>query len=314
MENIKRKRLFHIPLQRKRSLAGIVFVLPVVIGFFSIFLPALIKTMRYSFSTVNFDPTILANVLEPAGLSNYKVVINNVNFNAALGSTVSGMAVNLPVIVLFAFFLALVLNSKNLPGRTFFRIVFFLPVIMNSGAASTANSDMIQFYSSFTIAGSDQGLSTNAIMQMGQLFNIEGFITQLSFSKFLMDYVISSVARLSTIVNSCGIQVLIFLAALQSVPTSVFEAAQVEGLTGWEMFWKITLPMISPMILVNIVYTAVDSFGASGSDLLNIIERETYTLDSPGTASAMSMIYFAASALVILVITIVVSRFVFYDE
>ena len=313
VQTVKKKGRFHIPLERKRQLVGYWFCLPVILGFFCIFIPGMISTFVYSFSEVQFNVDTFEMDAVYVGFKNYLTMFDSVDFTIPLVDCLKDMAINVPVIVLFSFFLAILLNRKNFPGRTFFRVIFFLPVIMDSGAAATSGAASISQYSGFGFDATSSGMTSNIASQFANVLNIQAFLEQLTFSTFIMDFVLKSVDRLSTTINSCGIQVIIFLGALQGVSPSVFEAAEVEGLTAWELFWKITLPLISPMILVNLVYTAIDSFGANDI-ILTEIEKVWYTMDQPGTGAAMTVFYFLCSTLIVLVIVGIVSRVVFYEE
>ena len=313
VQTVKKKSRFHIPLERKRQLVGYWFCLPVILGFFCIFIPGMVSTFVYSFSDVQFNPETIEMETIFVGFKNYIAMFDSTDFIIPLTSCLKDMAINVPVIVLFSFFLAILLNRKNFPGRTFFRVVFFLPVIMDSGAAATSGVAAISQYSDFGFDATTSGMTSNIASQFANVLNIQAFLEQLTFSTFIMDYVLKSVDRLNTTINSCGIQVIIFLGALQGVPSSVFEAAEVEGLTAWELFWKITLPLISPMILVNLVYTAIDSFG-SNDLILAVIKQTWYGLGQAGTGAAMTVFYFLCSTLIVLLIVGIVSRVVFYEE
>lgn len=313
VQTVKKKSRWHIPLERKRQLVGYWFCLPVIFGFFCVFVPGMVSTFVYSVSEVQFNPETFQMDTLFVGFKNYLAMFDNAKFLQALTTALKDMAINVPVVVLFSFFLAILLNRKNFPGRTFFRVIFFLPVIMDSGAASTAGAGSIDQYSEFSFDASASGMTSNIASQFANVLNIQAFLEQLTFSTFIMDFVLKSVDRLNTTINSCGIQVIIFLGALQGVSPSVFEAAEVEGLTAWELFWKITLPLISPMILVNLVYTAIDSFG-DNAEILTIIDETWYALEQTGTASAMTVFYFLCSTLIVLLIVGVVSRVVFYEE
>ena len=105
---------------------------------------------------------------------------------------------------------------------------------------------------------------------------------------------------------------LIFLAGLQSISPAIYEACQIEGATGWETFWKVTFPMISPMILVNAVYSIIDSFTRSQNPAMKFISN-TYVME-PERATAMSWIYFILVALVLAVVAGIASSFVFYQR
>ncbi len=313
VQTVKKKGRFHIPLERKRQLVGYWFCLPVILGFFCIFIPGMVSTFVFSFSEVQFNPDTIEMETVFVGFTNYIKMFDSTDFIIPLTTCLKDMAINVPVIVLFSFFLAILLNRKNFPGRTFFRVIFFLPVIMDSGAAATAGADSISQYSGFGFDSANSGMTSSVASQFANVLNIQAFLEQLTFSTFIMDFVLKSVDRLSTTINGCGIQVIIFLGALQGVSPSVFEAAEVEGLSAWELFWKITLPLISPMILVNLVYTAIDSFGAN-DEILEQIQKTWYTLNQPGAGAAMTVFYFLCSTLIVLVIVGIVSRVVFYEE
>lgn len=102
---------------------------------------------------------------------------------------------------------------------------------------------------------------------------------------------------------------LIFLAGLQSISPSIYEACQIEGATGWETFWKVTFPMISPMILVNAVYTVIDAFTRTDSPATKVA-REA----GGGLGGAMSWIYFLVVAVILLIVGGIASSFVFYQR
>lgn len=129
-----------------------------------------------------------------------------------------------------------------------------------------------------------------------------------------IDYIISAVTRIYEIVSASGVQILVFLAGLQSIPPSLFEASNIEGATGWENFWKITFPMVSPLILVNTVYTIIDTLTSSSSEVMELIEDIAFSQNNYGFSAAMSWIYFASIMVVVGIITWLISRKVFYEE
>jgi ABC-type sugar transport system permease subunit len=104
---------------------------------------------------------------------------------------------------------------------------------------------------------------------------------------------------------------LIFLAGLQSISPSIYEACRIDGATGWETFWKITFPMITPMILVNAVYTVIDSFTRTNNPAMNYIAGFGGDIEQ---ATAMYWIYFIIIALIIAVVAAIASSFVFYQR
>ena len=263
-------RALKMDLMERRNLAGYVFVLPFVLGFVLIFLPSIVQSFRFSLSEIIIRADGTGYDLQSRGFAHYyDAFFTDVDFRVKLVETLRDIIINLPVILIFSFFMALLLNRKKFPGRTVFRIIFFLPVIIYTGIASSAGitsgagggeaaEAAAQVFADPTIG--QEGMQSGVTSIIGMAMNIQVIIQNLGLGQTLMNFIMLSISRLEWIIQSSGVQILVFLAALQGVPTSIFEAASVEGLTSWEMFWKITLPMISPQILVNTIYTVVDSF------------------------------------------------------
>lgn len=106
-------------------------------------------------------------------------------------------------------------------------------------------------------------------------------------------------------------QILIFLAGIQSISPSIYESASVEGATAWEMFWKITLPMVSPMLLVNVFYTIIDNLTRDNNELMNYIRNISFSQGMYGEGAAMAWLYFLVVAVILVVLVAIISRFVF---
>ena len=157
-------------------------------------------------------------------------------------------------------------------------------------------------------------ISTGAMSGTGATYDLTKEIMKLlpSSADFIVDTVSYIVSSIYTIVTSSGIQILVYLAALQSISPSLYEASSIEGATAWENFWKITLPMISPYILVNAVYTIIDSVTGLQNPIISLISNSRAV--GYGLASAMSWIYLLASAAMLAVVYLVLNRFVYYEN
>lgn len=109
---------------------------------------------------------------------------------------------------------------------------------------------------------------------------------------------------------------LIFLAGLQSISPAIYESCSIDGATTWETFWKITLPMISPMILVNAIYTVIDSFTSEANVVMNYISNWYSTGGTNGRveSAAMAWIYFAIIILIVIVVAAVLGAYTFYQR
>ncbi len=317
-------RALKMDLMEKRNLAGYVFVLPFIIGFLLIFLPSIVQSFVFSISDIEIRSDGTGYNLISKGFSHYyDAFFTDADFRVYLLHTLRDIVINLPVILIFSFFMALLLNRKKFPGRTVFRVIFFLPVIIYTGIASTAgitsggaSSEVAeaaaQVFADPTIG--NEGMQSGVTSIIGMAMNVQVIIQSLGLGETLMNFIYTSISRLEWIIQSSGVQILVFLAALQGIPTAIFEAASVEGLTSWEMFWKITLPMISPQILVNTIYTIVDSFTNQRYEVLGYIQKVSFANADYGFGSALSFIYFLCTILLIGLVTLIISRFVFYNE
>lgn len=304
-----------LSLTRRRDLKGWIFVSPFVIGFLVLFLGIFIDSFRFSLMDVNVLPEGGYST-HSVGMDNYSQVLRvNPDFNRQLVSSVKNMLIDIPIIVMFSLFMAVLLNQK-MRGRAFFRAIFFIPVILSTGIidkADMTNSIMNAYQS---ISGIDMG---SAMMHE----SAEGLFSSLklkmymqdmfSFSPTLMSITVGAAENIFGVVSNSGVQILIFLAGLQGISSSIYESAYLEGSSGWEAFWKITFPMISPLILVNVIYSIIDSFTGTKNEVMNGI-KGAMKVGHFGLASAMAWVYFVVAAVFIGVIGLVISRFVFYQN
>ena len=107
---------------------------------------------------------------------------------------------------------------------------------------------------------------------------------------------------------------LIFLAGLQSISPAIYESCSIDGASSWETFWKITFPMISPMILVNAVYTVIDSFTSADNNVMRYIDTIYEEGDGMVKSSAMSWIYFLIVLILLGIVGGIISSFIFYQR
>lgn len=282
---------------------GFIYVLPWLIGFILFFLTPLINSLIYSFNTV--ETNINGIFLHFVGFDNFKeALLINPNFNRTLISSIVDMLVNVPLIVIFSLFVAVLLNQK-FRGRAVARAIFFLPVILASGViANLESSSLVEALAAENAAGRFiSGLRS---------FELERMMLEAGVSEDIVMYLTGAVDRIYDIVSQSGVQILIFLAGIQTISPHLYEASKIEGATGYEAFWKITFPMVSPLILVNVVYTVIDSFASN--DTTEMIRQVGFQNFNFGLSSAMAWIYFLAVALILAVSTYIISKRVFYYE
>ncbi|MGN0642673.1 MAG: carbohydrate ABC transporter permease [Huintestinicola sp.] len=298
------KRL-NLSYEKKKGLYGYGFIALWFIGALMFFIIPVIKSFIYSFYEVKPETGYL--VMNWLGITNYKnAFMRDPNFRQYLVEVITDTVTQTPVVIIFSLFVAIVINQE-FRGRTFARAVFFLPVIVATGPVyaiitgdlSTAGtSDADQFSTMF---------SADMVDELLEFIGIYGFNDQLTETLSTMT------SDILNLVWKCGIQIIIFLSALQGIPTSAKEAAAIEGATSWEFFWKITLPYVSPMILVNLVYTIIDTF----TDPTNVVMERVLQVQDDwqyGYSAAMAWSYFAVVLVVIGIIFAVMNKIVYYDD
>ena len=309
------KRRRHSSLEKTKARAGYIFVLPFLIGIVLVYLPILIDSVLFSFGilTPGFDketmmPT-LTLVFNEQLLSHYQdALFANSSFVESLLSGLQQLIFEVPAVIIFSLFIAVVLNQKML-GRAAFRAIFFVPVVISTGLIETLNaSDVI---TDATQEGINDGTGAGG-SQIISMMDIQALFADMEIGAELVTYVVNLVNNIYNIINFSGVQMLIFLAGLQSISPSIYEACQIEGATAWETFWKITFPMISPMILVNTVYTIIDSFTKSSNITMSYIASQFGK--GQEQATAMAWIYFLIVALIIAVVAGIASSFIFYQR
>lgn len=294
-----------LTIEQKRGLMGFMFVMPWLIGFLFLFAVPLIDSFRYSMSDLKIDNGL---TLTYQGLKNYQVaLLENAVFNRALTEAVLDMVINVPLILFFSLFTAVLLNQK-FRGRALARAIFFLPVILASGVISNleTNSFMTQIMQSVTKGGEDTGFN------LLQSFELERLLIESGLNLTVVQYLTGAVDRIYEIISDSGVQILIFLAGLQSISPSLYEASKIEGATGYEAFWKITFPMVTPLILTNTVYSIIDSF--TNNQTTQIINDIAFTQLNFGLSAAMSWLYLSVVAVILFICAALISKKVFYYD
>lgn len=305
MASNKRKRT---ALLVKKARAGYWFLLPIILGLIFIFLPALFNSLVYSFHTVTIEFNNLA--MEFVGFSNFKEIIGDEEFLKILLSALKGIFLDSTVIILFSFFMSNVLNQKFI-GRGLVRMVFFLPVVLAVGIVADMEAAN-EMYNTMSLV--EEETVAGGFDQMGaaMMFSIANILNSMGLPPTLVNVVQAILTGMYNILNSSGVQILVFLSALQSISPSVFEAAKVEGATKWEEFWKITFPMLTPSLLVCTVYTIISTFTNPIYGVMNYIESKSFSNSAYGYASALSWLYFVIIIVVLGVVTKIISKRVTY--
>lgn len=268
---------------KREALIGYMLVLPWIIGFLLFMAYPLFFSLYMSFNKVAITPYGIETTY--LGWSNYKdAFLTDPEFMQKLLLFVKSTAVMIPIVIVFSLFVALLINQP-IRGRQFFRAIFFLPVVITSG-------EVVQELFA-------QGAATIPLMdESGVIAYLENNLPT-AWSDPLVDII----KRFILILWYSGVQILIFLAALQKVNTQVYEAAAIDGASPWVIFWKITLPEIKPFILVNLIYTTVDLFTNTSSDVIKLIQDNMFQVGTGfGYSSALAWIFFAVILSVLLIV------------
>ena len=288
-----------LSLEQKRARTGYIFILPWLLGLLFFFAVPILTSLMYSFSHV----TIVQGGVNTrfAGLSYYKnALFSDERFIPLLVAALKEIAIQVPIIIIFALFISVMLNAEFY-GRGLVRSIFFLPLMLSSSVLlSIINSD--------SYSGDVTGSSS---VFMVSSFSVGDILTQAGLPDGLIKYLTSVIDSIFTMTWQSGVQIILFLAALQSIPPSLKEAASVEGATAWEYFWKITVPMISPMILVNIAFTVIDTFTSYSNGVMEFVTSQAANLRY-SFSSAVTWIYFVVISLILFVVVGLFSRKVFY--
>lgn len=294
-------------LKRKKAIAGYLFILPFIIGFLFFMLKPLAESFMMTLSEVKVEAGQGGFKLNFWGLKNFKqAFLVDAEFTRFLTNELKNMALQVPATIIISFFMALILN-QSFKGRTFVRAIFFLPVILSSGVLVGLE------YNNSLLNGLQDYIKENT-NTADITATLQTILSTSGIGKKYLEMVYSIVNSVYDVVIASGIQIIIFLSGLQTIPRSMFEAATIEGCTAWESFWKITLPMVSSVILVNVIYTIVDFFMKSNSQVMTKISDTMIQQMDYGFSSAMAWVYFVAVMLIILIFSLITSRWVYYYE
>ena len=284
-----KNRKLRITMSQKNSLVGLLFVAPWLVGFVIFFLSPLAQAIAFSVNNVTITAAGLK--MEYVGTGNYAdIFIRDAYYVDRLLNFIKELVLQLPLILVFSLVIAILINQR-IKGQGIFRTIFFLPIIAVSGPVM----EML----------TTSGATTIPLVKQYGLYDL---ITNV-LPYFLQEPVTSLFSELLLILWYSGVPTLMFLAGLQKVDRSLFEAAFVDGASDWVAFWKITLPSIKGMILVNSIYVTVFLATAETNEVISLIQDNMFDASKGfGIASAMSWIYSLCIVLIIVVCYLLFGR------
>jgi ABC-type sugar transport system permease subunit len=320
----KKKKRRGASLIERRDRLGWVFILPFLIGLVFLYASVIWESFTYSFAKYNTIPAIRGGgySLTFVGFDNFATQLMKTvdtegkTFLELIFTSFASQIVDIIIIIMFSLFIAVLLNQKMM-GRTAFRAIFFIPVVVGAGIIAKIDSTAGEILAAMSsLEGIDMGTANGGQGSSGLVsaMDVNMLLGNLGLPSTFTDIIITLVENIYEIVNRAGVQMLIFLSGLQSISPAIYESCSIDGATGWETFWKITFPLLSPMILVNAFYTIIDSFTAESNEvMLAIIEISPNGVPS-GEQSAAAWTYFGLVIVSLLLVAFLFRNFVFYNR
>lgn len=302
-------------LRARNAITGYLFISPFIIGFLVFLLKPMFESFQMSLCNVKIAAQEIPGAkgftlefIKAWDKSNnyYNAFLINPDFKNRLVTSLKDMAIQVPAILVFSFFIALILNQE-FKGRGFIRAVFFLPVILSSGVIlGLEYNNSLMASMKEVIKESGDGVSITAAL--------ETLLRTTGIGGRILEPVFKIIDSVYDIALASGIQIIIFISGLQTVSPSMYEAAKIEGCTAWESFWKITFPLVSSMILVNLVYTIIDFLMRTDNQVMSLITEMVNPKMQYGLSAAMAWSYFAIVAVVLAILAAILSKRVYYYE
>lgn len=286
--NSKKKK--GLSMRQRRTLEGLMFISPWIIGAILFFVYPIFVSLRLSFSELT---SMNGMIMEWAGIKNFRdLVTKDTSYITNFVSAVKSTLINTPITLVFSLFIAMLIN-RDIKGRGAFRTIFFIPVLLGTGYVMQI---LVKDGASNVVAGgADSALITMIMKSVGSTFGA---------------YVQTFLSTITTVLWKSGVQIILFLAGLQGIPGSLYEASRCDGATEWENFWKITLPIVSPIILLNFVYTMIDSFTDASNPIMANISHQ-FKIGGLDVGAAMGWMYFLFTFVVCAIVLGVMSRLTF---
>lgn len=278
-------------MRQRRTLEGLMFISPWIVGALLFFVYPIIVSIRLSFSSLD---SMNGMEMTWVGFKNFKdLIYNDTSYITNFLTAVKNTLINTPITLVFSLIIAMLIN-RDIKGRGAFRTIFFIPVLLGTGYVMEI---LVKDSASNVVAGgADSALIVMLMKSVGATFGT---------------YVQTFLSTITTVLWKSGVQIILFLAGLQGISGSLYEASRCDGATEWENFWKITLPLVSPIILLNFVYTMIDSFTDSSNPIIANIEHEFQNKGALDVGAAMGWMYFLFTFIVCGIVLLVMSKLTF---
>lgn len=287
-----------LSLKGRNRMWGLIFISPWIFGFIVFFLVPLLQSIIFSFSKVSIDDGGI--ITKFTGMTNWKYVLyENADYTNNLSEAITSFVYTLPIVIILSLCIAMVLN-QNFKGRILARAIFFLPALMAGGMVMSILNNNIMSSATMEAGGSSTYFS--------QTVDFEAIIMGLGLPESITGIISRYMNSISTLVWNCGVQIILFISGLQSIPKQLYEVAKVEGATTWETFWFVTFPMLTNILLVTMVYTTIDLFTSTDNKVMIqtynlLIDKQNYS-----DGSAMLWIYLLIIGVVLSIVFYLVNK------
>lgn len=284
-----KKRRLRLGVTTRREMKGYLFILPWLVGFGIFFAYPMFQSFIYSISSVRI--TAKARIVKPVGFDNYVYIFTkDIYFVERLRAFFLNTIFSLPVILVFSLMIAMLINQK-IKFKGFFRTLFFLPIIVVSGPV------LERLIS--------EGATTIPMIEQYGVYDIINEVVPY----MLVEPISYLFSQLILILWYSGVPILIYLAGLQKIDINLYEAALIDGASSWVVFWKITLPSLKGIILINAIYTLVFLGTSEINEVIILIKNNMLNPNTGfGIASAMAWTFTVGLGLIMVIIYFIGGR------
>ena len=296
-----KKLLFGKTIEQRRNSAAYGFLLPWLIGVAVFFIVPFVQALYQMFFTMTIEENGVQYTY--VGFKVFKDVLldNSTHIRMLLGSIGNSLR-DAILIVVFSLIVAVLLN-KPFPGRGFCRALMALPIIVSSGV-------LMQVFKGDLLLSSVESGAEATIFQ-GAV--IEETLIKMGMPVKAVDFIGTSVSAILDLIWQSGIQILLFVGGMQSIPSTYYEVCSVEGATPWQSFWRVTFPMLSPFLILNFIYALIDSFTLPTNAVIGEINEYFHNV-MYSQATVLSMAYFLLVLVIVGISSLIISKRIFYIE
>ena len=288
-------------LSKRRESGGYIFILPWFIGALIFFIYPFIQSIYFAFCDLTFSEKGL--IKEFIGLENFRVVFfENPEVFQKLVNSVTQMLTELVLIITLSFILSIILN-QNFHGKTFARAVFALPLIVSSGV-------LLSIFKTSVFSQSQEAIAETTVFQAS---GVQAMLESAGVGQGLINTIVGWVNSLVDMLWKSGVQIIVFLSGIQSIPPSYYEVCDIEGATAWQRFWRVTFPIMMPFCFLNIIYTIIDSFTYQSNPVMLQIMQYFGNLQY-AFSNALALAYFVVIIIIIGIIAKLISGHIVYID